>query len=91
MWRTMLFGLSLLASLAYGSGRCNVGTVAGGLHCGCPDILSQINDGVVTCPTGYVPVVYDLGDPFPADSTTSSFTMEGSTHSSARASRRTSG
>ena len=81
MWRTMLFGLSLLASLAYGSGRCNVGTIAGGVRCGCPDVLSQINDGVVTCPSGYMPVVYDLGQPFPADSTTSSFTMEGSVRS----------
>ena len=81
MWRTMLFGLSLLASLAYGSGRCNLGTIAGGVRCGCPDVLSQINDDVVTCPTGYMPVVYDLGQPFPADSTTSSFTMEGSVRS----------
>jgi len=81
MWRTIFVGLSLLASLAYGSGRCNVGTVAGGVRCGCPDILGQISDGVVTCPSGYVPVVYDLGQPFTPDSTTSSFTMEGSPRS----------
>ncbi len=81
MWRMIVVGVSFLASLAYGSGRCNVGTVAGGLHCGCPDVLAQISDGVVTCPSGYVPVVYDLGQPFTPDSTTSSFTMEGSPRS----------
>jgi hypothetical protein len=82
MWRTMIVGaLVLVASSARASGRCNPGTVAGGLNCTCPDILKQISDNVVTCPSGYVPVVYDLGQPFPPDATTSSLTMEGATGS----------
>lgn len=79
--RSLPAAVVLLASIAHASGRCNEGTVAGGLHCACPDVLQEISDGIVTCPNGYVPVVYDLSKPFPPDGTTSSLTMRGSVHS----------
>jgi hypothetical protein len=62
--------------------RCADGQLAGGLHCGCPDVVAEIAQGLITCPNGFVPVVYDLGKPFPPDpSLTSSLTMEGSVRS----------
>ena len=59
----IVLSLVLLSSLAHASGRCNPGTVAGGFHCGCPDILAQLGSGQVVCPAGFVPVVYDLANP----------------------------
>ena len=90
--RTLIvLSLILLSSLAHASGRCNPGTVAGGFHCGCPDILAQLGNGQVVCPAGFVPVVYDLANPFPPDGTTSSLTMVGSKGSSCPTLQRTVG
>jgi len=89
---TLLAGtLLLVSSLARASGRCNEGTVAGGLHCACPDVRAQIASGEITCPSGYVPVVYDLGRPYPPDGTTSAFTIRGSRGSSCPTLERTVG
>ena len=85
-----LGGALVLIALLFGfspaypaDSRCADGQLAGGLHCGCPDIVGEINQSppLITCPQGFLPVVYDLGNPFPPDSTTSSFTMEGSVRS----------
>ncbi|HXJ35388.1 MAG TPA: hypothetical protein VMS22_15250 [Candidatus Eisenbacteria bacterium] len=82
MSRTTIALASLLvASLARASGRCNEGQLAGGLQCGCPDVRAQIQAGLVSCPSGYVPVVYDLGQPFAPDATTSTLTMRASVRS----------
>ena len=84
LWSALALGVLVLgASPAYpADSRCAVGQLAGGLHCGCPDIVGEINQGKITCPQGFVPVVYDLGNPFPPDSAISSFlNMEGSVHS----------
>jgi hypothetical protein len=83
-WRALTFGvLVLLVSPALAAdSRCADGQLAGGLHCGCPDVVAEISQGLITCPNGFVPVVYDLGQPFPPDpTTTSSLTMEGSIRS----------
>jgi hypothetical protein len=58
--------------------RCTPGELAGGLHCSCPDIASEIANGTITCPIGphltpEKPVLYDLDKPFPPDSAISSF------------------
>ena len=56
-------------SPAYAAGaRCADGQLAGGLHCACPDVVAEIAQGLITCPQGFVPVVYDLGKPFPPPS-----------------------
>jgi hypothetical protein len=83
LWRPLVLGVLILgASRAYAAdSRCADGQLAGGLHCGCPDVVAEIAQGLITCPKGFVPVVYDLGQPFPPDSATSSFTMEGSVRS----------
>ena len=84
LWSALALGVLVLgASPAYpADSRCAVGQLAGGLHCGCPDIVGEINQHLITCPQGFVPVVYDLGNPFPPDSAISSFlNMEGSVHS----------
>src|SRR5262245_39428172 len=77
-FRTILsLAILLAARPALPSGRCNEGQLAGGLHCACPDINAQLKSGDVFCPSGYVPVVYDLAQPFGPDGTTSSLTMRG--------------
>ena len=85
LWSALALGVLVLGACpAYpADSRCADGQLAGGLHCGCPDIVGEINQNppLITCPQGFVPVVYDLGNPFPPDSTTSSFTMEGSVRS----------
>jgi hypothetical protein len=70
--------IALLAAHAFASGRCNSGQLAGGLHCGCPDVVAELQGGLVGCPSGFVPVVYDLAQTFPPDGTTSTITMRGS-------------
>src|SRR5690349_12467298 len=72
------FALVVRVPLAAASGRCNAGQLAGGLHCTCPDILGQLAQNLVGCPTGYEPVVYDLSSAFPPDGTTSTIIMRGS-------------
>ena len=79
----VLIALLIGVSPAYpADSRCADGQLAGGLHCGCPDIVGEIKQGLITCPQGFLPVVYDLGNPFPPDSAISSFlNMEGSVNS----------
>lgn len=79
MWRAIIAIGTVLAALpAFPSGRCNDSQLAGGFHCGCPDVGTQLGAGDVFCPSGFVPVVYDLAQPFPPDGTTSTLTMRGS-------------
>jgi hypothetical protein len=79
MWRTILGVVIVLAARpALPSGRCNDTQLAGGLHCACPDIRAQIQSSDVFCPSGFVPVVYDLAKPFQPDGTTSALTIRGS-------------
>jgi len=84
LWPALALGILVLgASPAHpADSRCADGQLAGGLHCACPDVVAQISQGLITCPKGFVPVVYDLDQPFPPDpSLTSSLTMEGSVRS----------
>jgi hypothetical protein len=50
LWSALALGVLVLgASPAYpADSRCADGQLAGGLHCGCPDIVGEINQGLIT-------------------------------------------
>ena len=75
---TVAVAVVLATGSAFASGRCNDSQLAGGLHCDCPDIGSQLQAKDVWCPDGFTAVVYDLAKPFPPDGTRSTLTMRGS-------------
>ena len=86
MSRILVVVCFLLVAGPADANRCTPGNLAGGFHCSCPDIASEIANGAIVCPIGpnhtqEKPVLYDLDKPFQPDpAITSSLTLVASPH-----------